>query len=107
MTYPGGGPGGYPGQGPQQPQPGPGYGPPVGGGQKLNIPQIGFLITAGLGVLNRFLGFAPLQGGSSVRGFDTPSVSFYEAGAGWLPGLLLISGITPLSYLLPGDSNPC
>ena len=106
MTYPGGGPGGYPGQGPQQPQPGPGYGPPVGGGQRLNIPQIGYLITAGLGLLNLFLGFAPLQGGGSVRGFDTPGVSFYEASFGWVPALLLISGLTALFYILPGDTKP-
>ena len=97
MTYPGQGPGGYSGQGPQQPQPGPGYGHPVGGGQRqLNIPGIAYLVTAGLGVLNLFLGFAPLSG----------KVSFYESLAGWVPALLLISGLTALFNIVPGDAKP-
>lgn len=100
MTYPSGGPGGYPGQGPHQPQPGPGYGPPAGGGQRqLNVPQIAYLVTAGLGVLNLFLGFASVSGGGV-------STSFYEAGFGWIPGLLLISGCTALLHILPGDAKP-
>jgi hypothetical protein len=97
MTYPGGGPGGYPGQGPQQPQPG--YGHP-GGGQRLNIPQVAYLATAGLGVLNLFLAFA------NVSGTGSAGVSFYEAVAGWVPGLLLISGLTALFHILPGDQKP-
>jgi hypothetical protein len=107
MTYPGG-PGGYPGQGPQQPQPGPGYGGPAAGGpRQLNIPQIAYLVTGGLGVLNLFLAFASLTGGSSsVRGVDIPGTSFYEGGFGWVPGLLLISALTALFSLLPGDYKP-
>ena len=104
MTYPGG-PGGYPGQGPQQPQPGPGYGGPAP--RQLNIPQIAYLVTGGLGVLNLFLAFAPLVGGRSVQGFEVSSgQSFYEGGFGWVPGLLLISGLTALFSLLPGDYKP-
>jgi hypothetical protein len=98
MTYPGGAPGGYPGQGAQQPQPG--YGHPVGGGQRLNIPQIGYLVTAGLGVLNLFLAFA------NVSGTGNSGSSFYERTAGWVPGLLLISGVTALFHVLPGDTKP-
>ena len=96
MTYPGGGPGGFPGQGPQQPQPGPGYGAPAGGGLKLGLPQIAYLVTAGLGVLNLFFGFASLGG----------ETSFYEALTGWVPGLLLMSGLAALVGFLPGDAKP-
>jgi hypothetical protein len=102
MTYPSGAPGGYPGQGPHQPQPGPaGYGPPQGGhggpGLKLSLPQILALVAGGLGVLNLFLGFAPLITGSS----------FYESGVGaWIPAVLLIGGLLQLPAILPGDEKP-
>lgn len=101
MTFPGGAPGGYPGQGPQQPQPGPGYGPPAAGGLKLGIPAISYLVVAGLGVLNLFLGFASL--GGDARGVK---LNFYEVGAGWVPGLLFIAGLTALLVILPGDAKP-
>ncbi len=96
MSYPGGGPGGYPGQGPQQPQPGPGYGPPTAGGMKLGLPQIAYLVVGGLGVLNLFMGFASLGA----------EQNFYELFSGWVPGLLLISGLTALFGILPGDHKP-
>jgi hypothetical protein len=102
MTYPSGAPGGYPGQGPhQQPQPGPaGYGPPQGHGGpglKLSLPQILALVAGGLGVLNLFLGFAPLVTGSS----------FYESGVGaWIPAVLVIGGLLHLPAILPGDEKP-
>jgi hypothetical protein len=100
MTYPSGAPGGYPGQGPhQQPQPGPaGYGPPQGQGPglKLSLPQILALVAGGLGVLNLFLGFAPLGTGTS----------FYEAGVAWIPALLLTGGLLQLPAILPGDAKP-
>ncbi|PXY32273.1 DUF5336 domain-containing protein [Prauserella muralis] len=97
MTFPSGAPGGFPGQGPQQPhQPFPGAGPSMGGGPKLALPQILLLGTAGLGVLNLFLAFANVSGGRS----------FFEAGYGWIPGLLLVSGLTALFSILPGDQKP-
>jgi hypothetical protein len=96
MTFPSGAPGGYPGQGPQQPQPGPGYGPPPqGGGLKLSLAQILALVAGGLGVLNLFLGFAPIVTGGS----------FYEAFTGWVPALLAIGGLLELPAILPGDSR--
>ncbi len=107
MTYPGG-PSGYPGQGPQQPHQGPGYGPPAAG-RPLNIPGIAYLVTAGLGVLNLFLGFAPMTGGSrTVEGFEVTGSgqSFYEGAHGWVPALLLIAGLTALFGILPGDHRP-
>jgi hypothetical protein len=99
MTFPSGAPGGYTGQGPQQqPQPGPGYGPPHGHapGLKLSLQQILALVAGGLGVLNLFLGFAPIVTGSS----------FYEAFFGWIPALLFVGGLLQLPAILPGDSKP-
>jgi hypothetical protein len=96
MTFPSGAPGGYPGQGPQQPQPGQGYGPPQGGGMKLSLPQILALVAAGLGLLNLFLGFAPVSTGTS----------FYEGGLGWIPAVLVIGGLLELPAILPGDDKP-
>jgi hypothetical protein len=92
MTFPGGAPGGFPGQ---QPQQGPGYGPQAGGGTKLGIGQIVFLVAAGLGLLNLFLGFAPIA----------PETSFYESGFGWVPGLLFAGGLLALPVILPGDKK--
>ncbi|SDH61498.1 hypothetical protein SAMN05192558_12240 [Actinokineospora alba] len=92
MTYPGGAPGGYPGQGPQQPTMG--YAP-TPAGPKLELAQILHLAVAGLGVLNLFLGFAPLSSG----------VNFYEAFSGWIPGLLLLGGLLSLPVILPGDKK--
>lgn len=100
MTYPpSGAPGGYPGQGPHQPQPGPGgYGPPHGhgGGMKLSLTQILALVAGGLGVLNLFLGFAPVGGNSG----------FYESFFGWVPALLAIGGLLQAPAFLPGDTKP-
>lgn len=92
MTFPGGAPGGFPGQ---QPQQGPGYGPPAGGGLKLGIGQIVFLVAGGLGVLNLFLGFAPLA----------PETSFYEQPFAWIPGLLFTGGLLVLPVILPGEKK--
>lgn len=99
MTFPGGQPGGaYPGQGPQQPLQGPGgYGPPVGSGLKLGLPEIAHLVVAGLGVLILFLSFASVSDGSGV--------SFYEAGFGWVPALLLIGGLLSAKVILPGEDK--
>lgn len=97
MTFPSGAPGGFPGQGPQQPQqPYPGAAPATRGGAAPDLPQILFLAVAGLGLLNLFLGFANLGGGSN----------FYEAGTGWVPALLFVSGLTAAFNLLPGDQKP-
>ncbi|PXY17248.1 hypothetical protein BAY59_37470 [Prauserella coralliicola] len=97
MTFPSGAPGGFPGQGPQQPQQHfPGAAPSAGGGPKLGLPQILYLVTAGLGVLNLFLGFANIGGGRS----------FYEAGYAWIPALLFVSALTAVFLVLPGDVKP-
>jgi hypothetical protein len=95
MTFPSGAPGGYPGQGPHQPPPGPGYGPPPGAGLKLSLAQILALVAGGLGVLNLFLGFAPIITGNS----------FYESMVGWVPGLLFIGGLLELPAILPGEKD--
>jgi hypothetical protein len=98
MTFPSGAPGGYPGQGPYQPQPGPGYGPPPhqGGGLKLSLAQILALVAGGAGVLNLFMGFAPV----------TKGIGFYESmSAGWIPVLLAIGGLLQLPVFLPGDNQ--
>lgn len=93
MTYPSGAPGGYPGQGPQ---PGPaGYGPPPGGGLKLSLPQILALVAGGLGLLNLFLGFAPISTGAS----------FYEVSYGWIPALFAAAGFATLPAILPGAKD--
>ena len=92
MTFPGGAPGGFPGQ---QPQQGPGYGPPSGGGMKLGITEIVFLVAAGLGLLNLFLGFAPIA----------PETGFYETGFGWIPAMLFAGGLLALPVILPGDKK--
>ncbi|CAM4106373.1 DUF5336 domain-containing protein [Kibdelosporangium persicum] len=96
MTFPSGAPGGYPGQGPHQPGP-PGYGPPPGhgGGTKLSLPQMLALGAGGLGLLNLFLGFAPLVTGGS----------FYESSFGWIPALLAAGGVATLPAILPGDKD--
>lgn len=96
MSFPSGAPGGFPGQGPHQPQqPHPGYVPP-GAGPKLALPQLLFLVAAGLGVLNLFLGFASFRTGAS----------FYESTWAWVPALLLISGAAAATGLLPGGNKP-
>ncbi|ALG13773.1 DUF5336 domain-containing protein [Kibdelosporangium phytohabitans] len=98
MTFPSGAPGGYPGQGPHQPAPGPaGYGPPPGpgGGLKLSLPQMLALGAGGLGLLNLFLGFAPVVTGAS----------FYEAFFGWVPGLFAAAGLAVLPVILPGGEK--
>lgn len=97
MTFPSGAPGGFPGQGPQQPQQQyPGVTAPASGGPGMGLTQILYLVTAGFGVLNLFLGFANLAGGGS----------FYENGAGWVSGLLFIGGLVAAFTLLPGDHKP-
>lgn len=101
MTFPGGAPGGYPGQGPQQHQPGP-YGPPPGGGMKLGIPAIAHLATAGLGVINFFLGFANMS--SVGDGQYSSSIGFFEAGSA-VPALFLIGGLLSLVAILPGENK--
>ncbi|MBP2322581.1 hypothetical protein JOF56_002966 [Kibdelosporangium banguiense] len=63
----------------------------------MSLPQILALVAGGLGVLNLFLGFAPLITGSS----------FYESGVGaWIPAVLLIGGLLQLPAILPGDDKP-
>ncbi|HEY8371662.1 MAG TPA: DUF5336 domain-containing protein [Pseudonocardiaceae bacterium] len=63
----------------------------------LDLPKILYLVTAGLGVLILFLGFAPLTG----------STSFYEGFFfAWVPTLLAIGGLTALPVILPGDTKP-
>ncbi|MBM7770202.1 hypothetical protein JOD54_000406 [Actinokineospora baliensis] len=97
MTYPGA-PGGYPGPGqPQQPpQPQPGFGPPpVASGSRFTLAQTLHLVVLGLGALNLFLGFAPLAA----------SISFYEGGFGWVPGLLFAGGLLALPAVLAGDKK--
>lgn len=95
MTFPSGTPGGYPGQGPQQTnQPYPGA--PSTGRAALPLPQILLLATGGLGVLNLFLAFANVGGDKS----------FYQAGLGWIPALLLVAGVTAVIGYLPGDAKP-
>ncbi|RZS36928.1 hypothetical protein EV193_106162 [Herbihabitans rhizosphaerae] len=110
MTFPSGAQGGgFPGQGPQQPQQGPGYGPPSqgGGGLKLGLPQILFLVTAGLGLVIVFLGFAPAI---SVEGRD--GVGFYEvsqggsAGLSWIPVACFVAGLISALIVLPGKQKP-
>jgi hypothetical protein len=96
MTYPGGAPGGYPGQGPQQPIQGPGYGRPPGSGPKLGLPQIMYLVVAGLGLINFFVGFADAYDGAS-GGF------FSQASA--LPGLFLLGGLFVVPAILPGGAK--
>lgn len=91
MTFPGGAPGGFPGQ---QPQQGPGYGPPAGG-MKLGLPQILTLVAAGLGLLNLFLGLAPV---ASAGG---EGQSFYESAVGWIPILYFIAGAAAANGMLP------
>lgn len=103
MNYPSGG---FPAQGPQQqpphPQQGGQYYPPQGapggpgGGKKLDFAFIAYLAVAGLGVANLLLGFANLIEGGG----------FFEAFSGWVPGLLLISGLSAVLGLLPGDQKP-
>ena len=92
MSFPSG-PGGYPGQGPQGPPPG--YGRPPSSGTKLSLTQILSLVTAGLGLLNLFLGFTSVSG----------SASFFEAGLGWVPALLMSGGVLALSAVLPGSET--
>lgn len=97
MTYPGGAPGGYPGPGPQQQPPLQNYGgPPPSPGIKLSLAQILSLVGAGLGLLNLFLGFAPVS---------ESSISFFEGGLGWLPALLLTGGLLGLAAILPGEKK--
>lgn len=96
MTFPSGGPGGFPGQ---QPQQGPAYGQPAGGGLKLGLPTMLHLGTALLGLVNLFVAFASLV--DVPKGAD--GVSFYEAGAGWVPVLLFLAGLLSLSSLVPPD----
>ncbi|WP_026316268.1 DUF5336 domain-containing protein [Actinokineospora enzanensis] len=104
MTYPGGAPGGYPGPGPQQPpQPQPGFGPPPApAGSRFTLVQTIQLVVAGLGVLNLFLGFAPLQSGGV--GSYSASINFYD-GPGWIPGLLFVGGLLALPAILPGEDR--
>ncbi|WP_156757836.1 DUF5336 domain-containing protein [Actinokineospora pegani] len=96
MTYPGGGaPGGYPGPGQQQ-QPAFAPAQPTGPGVKLSLAQILALVGAGLGLLNLFLGFAPVGSGGS---------GFYGNVVGWIPALLFIGGALNLAAILPGDKK--
>ncbi|WP_436492297.1 DUF5336 domain-containing protein [Actinokineospora sp. HUAS TT18] len=88
MTYPGGAPGGYPG-----PQ-GPGYAP-APARPKLELAQILHLVVAGLGLLNLFLGFAPI----------VAETGFYETSFGWIPALLFIGGAFALPVVLPGEKK--
>jgi hypothetical protein len=98
MTFPGGAPGGYPGQGPQQPLQGPGgYGRPPGSGNKLGLPQIAHLVTAGLGVLILFLAFASVA--------DGVGASFYENLLGWVPAMMLAGGLLSAKVILPGEDK--
>jgi hypothetical protein len=92
MTYPGGAPGGYPGQGPQQPTMG--Y-TPTPAGPKLELAQILHMAVAGLGVLNLFLGFAPIAAGTG----------FYESPFGWIPAMLFLGGLLAVPAILPGDKK--
>lgn len=92
MTYPGGAPGGYPGQGPQQPTMG--YAP-TQAGPKLELAQILHMAVAGLGVLNLFLGFAPIAAGTG----------FYESSFGWIPAMLFLGGLLAVPAILPGDKK--
>lgn len=105
MTFPGGAPGGYPGQGPQQqpPFPGPGYGPPPGGGLKLGLPAIAHLATAGLGLLNFFMGFADMWDGADGSGFSFLA-GFFSSGS-TLPALFLLAGLFSLPAILPGENK--
>lgn len=100
MTYPGGAPGGYPGQGPQQPLQGPGYGRPPESGTKLGLPQIMYLVVAGLGLVSFFVGFADV----SDPGPGLPGQSYF-AGASVLPGLFLLGALFVLPAILPGDTK--
>ncbi|CRK59906.1 antigen 34 kDa [Alloactinosynnema sp. L-07] len=88
MTYPGGAPGGYPG-----PQ-GHGYAPGPAR-PKLELAQILHLVVAGLGLLNLFLGFAPIAA----------ETGFYESPYGWIPALLFVGGVLALPVILPGDKK--
>ncbi|OLR90549.1 DUF5336 domain-containing protein [Actinokineospora bangkokensis] len=98
MTYPGGAPGGYPGQ--PQPQPHPGYAQPAAPGTKLTPAQILSLVVAGLGLLNLFLGFAPV---ADVSGAG--NASYFGNGLGWIPALLCIGGALCITAVLPGDKK--
>lgn len=121
MSFPSGGPGtgGFPGQGPQQPQqqfPGPPAPPAGGGGMKISLPQILFLATAGLGLLNLFLGFANFSAAPDAaqlpEGVEVPEsaqsgVGFYESGImAWLPMMFFLSGLAALLTILPGEHKP-
>jgi hypothetical protein len=62
----------------------------------MGFPQVLFLVTAGLGLINLFVCFANWAGGAS----------FFEAGLGWIPGLLLVGGLAALFGILPGEHEP-
>ncbi|MCE7005971.1 DUF5336 domain-containing protein [Kibdelosporangium philippinense] len=62
---------------------------------KLSLPQMLALGAGGLGVLNLFLGFAPISSGAS----------FYEGGLAWVPALLAAGGLAALPVILPGDKD--
>lgn len=99
MTFPSGAPGGFPGQGPHQPQqqyPGAAPAPSASGGFPISLPQILLLATAGLGLLNLFLGFASFSG----------KASFFDGVGGWIPAMLFASGLTALFGILPGEQKP-
>lgn len=92
MTYPGGAPGGYPGPGQQPTQ---AYGPPQPApGPKFTVAQMLHLGVAGLGVLNFFLGFANIAGGTNYFEVASP-----------LPALFFVAGVLSLKVILPGDDK--
>src|ERR1044072_1798116 len=96
MTYPGGAPGGYPGQGPQQPPQGPADGRPPGGGMKLALPQILFLVVGGLSLINFFVGFADVYDGADQSYFGAPTP---------VPALFLLGGLFALPAILAGGTK--
>jgi hypothetical protein len=108
MSYPSGAPGGYQ---PQQPNPGGPQGGPYGpqprqgGGFALTPVRIVYLITAGLGLVSLFVGFADTSGTTCTYGGCAGSDSFYSGGIGWIPGLLAIGGLLALLPVLPGRNR--
>ncbi len=68
---------------------------------KLSLPTIVHLVTAGLGLVNFFVGFAKIWD-SDLAGVGG---GFFSFGGSALPALFLISGLMSLPAILPGENK--